>query len=61
VNSPTQFYTVTEVADILKIYRKTVINWINAGILDGYKFKNSYRIRGEDLNNFINKSKIGVN
>lgn len=60
-NGIVTFYTVTEVANKLSIYRKTVINWIKSGELEGYKFRNTYRIKSDDLNSFILKSKVGDN
>lgn len=50
--------TVSEVASQLKVSNKTVRLWINSGRLAGYKYGKDYRINKQDLEEFIEKSKV---
>lgn len=50
--------TVNEVAEQLKISAKTVRVWIESGKLEGYRFGKDYRIHKNDLERFINESKV---
>ncbi|MCF7741143.1 MAG: helix-turn-helix domain-containing protein [Candidatus Marinimicrobia bacterium] len=57
-----KFYTKKEVADILRVSRKTVENYINAGKLKARKIGGSEKKAGKvlinkkDLQDFIDKS-----
>jgi len=53
----TQFYTIDEIAELLKISYLTVFRWVKAGKLTAYKVGKQYRIETNDLNNFLNESK----
>lgn len=53
----TQFYTIDEIAELLKISYLTVFRWVKAGKLSAYKVGKQYRIDVQDLNNFLEKSK----
>ena len=53
----TQFYTIDEIAELLKISYLTVFRWVKAGKLTAYKVGKQYRIDAKDLNNFLEKSK----
>lgn len=53
----TKFYTIEEIADLLKVSYLTVFRWIQAGKLSAYKVGKQYRIDVQDLNNFLEKSK----
>ncbi len=53
----TQFYTIDEIAELLKISYLTVFRWVKAGKLTAYKVGKQYRIDVQDLNNFLEKSK----
>lgn len=53
----TQFYTIDEIAELLKISYLTVFRWVKAGKLTAYKVGKQYRIDVQDLNKFLEKSK----
>lgn len=53
----TQFYTIEEIAELLKVSYLTVFRWVKAGKLTAYKVGKQYRIDVQDLNNFLEKSK----
>lgn len=53
----TQFYTIEEIADLLKVSYLTVFRWVKAGNLTAYKVGKQYRIDVQDLNKFLEKSK----
>jgi len=50
-----QYYTIEEVAKLLKVAYLTVYRWIQAGKLTAYKAGKQYRIKGNDLNKFLEK------
>jgi len=52
-----KFYTIEEVANLLKLSYLTVFRWIQAGKLSAYKVGKRYRIEISDLNNFLERSK----
>ena len=52
----TTYYTPEEVADILKVRKHTVWNWLREGTLKGTKINGKiWRITDKDLEAFINK------
>lgn len=52
----TTYYTPEEVADILKVRKHTVWNWLREGTLKGTKINGKiWRITDKDLETFINK------
>lgn len=54
----TTYYTPEEVADILKVRKHTVWNWLREGTLKGTKINGKiWRITDKDLEAFINKEK----
>ena len=53
--------TVTEVAERLGVSSKTVTRLITEGKLKAYRFGNHYRIEENDLNEFIEQSKVTPN
>lgn len=53
----TKFYTIEEIAQLLKVSYLTVFRWVKAGKLSAYKVGKQYRIDVQDLNNFLEKSK----
>ena len=50
-----KFLSVNEICEILKVRRGTVVGWIRAGQLRGFKLGGGrfWRIRERDLNRFI--------
>ena len=53
----TQFYTIEEIAELLKVSYLTVFRWVQAGKLTAYKVGKQYRIDVQDLNKFLEESK----
>lgn len=51
------YYTIEEVAEMLKVVYLTVYRWIQSGKLTAYKAGKQYRIKREDLDRFITKKK----
>ena len=52
-----QYYAIEEVAKMLKVVYLTVYRWIQDGKLKAYKAGKQYRIKKNDLDNFLNKVK----
>ncbi len=52
-----KYYTIEEVAEMLKVVYLTVYRWIQDGKLRAYKAGKQYRIKKEDLDYFLNKVK----
>lgn len=50
-----QYYTIEEVAKMLKVAYLTVYRWIRADKLVAYKAGKQYRIKKEDLEKFIER------
>ena len=50
--------TIKYIASELNISENTVRNWINKGLLKGYKLDREYRVKKEDYEQFLNNSKI---
>jgi len=48
-----QYYTIEEVAVMLKVAYLTVYRWIQSGKLNAVKAGKQYRIEKETLNHFI--------
>lgn len=44
--------TVDEVAEQLRVSKKTILRWINSGILVAIKLEKEYRIAESDLEDF---------
>lgn len=53
--SEDRWYTVAEIAAMLKIHEQTVRRWLREGDLRGYTFggKSGYRVRARDLEAFL--------
>jgi len=52
-----QYYTIKEVAKMLKVAYLTVYRWIQDGKLKAYKAGKQYRIGKADLDKFLIKTK----
>ncbi len=52
-----QFYSIEEVAKLLKVAYLTVYRWIKAEKLTAYKIGKQYRIKNEDFTSFIKDKK----
>ncbi|ACC97792.1 DNA binding domain protein, excisionase family [Elusimicrobium minutum Pei191] len=54
----TQFFTIEEVAELLKVSEMTIYRYIKARKLTAYKLgRKAYRINNTDLKAFLNKVK----
>lgn len=53
-----QYYTIEEVAKILKVAYLTVYRWIQFGKLVAYKAGKQYRIKQADLDGFVKNYKV---
>lgn len=51
-----EFYTVEQVADLLKVHWQTVLNYIKSRKLKAVKLGKGYRISKEALNIFIKEN-----
>jgi putative molybdopterin biosynthesis protein len=56
-----QYYTIEEVAKMLKVAYLTVYRWIQSNKLIAYKTGKQYRIKAEDFNSFIKVNKYKKN
>lgn len=52
-----KYYTIQEIADILKVDYMTVYRWIRAGKLEAYQLQKQYRIREADFKKFMEANK----
>lgn len=52
-----QYYSIEEVAKMLKVAYLTVYRWIQSGKLNSNKVGKQYRIKKEDLDRFITNYK----
>ncbi len=48
-----KYYTIEEVAKMLKVVYLTVYRWIQSGKLVAFKAGKQYRVKKEDLDSFI--------
>ena len=48
-----RYLTLPEIAERLKVSRRTVYRWVKDGDLNAYKFANEYRITERDLKDFL--------
>jgi excisionase family DNA binding protein len=54
------FHTVKEAAHLLRLCQKQVRRLIAGGQLTAYRFGSAIRIRGEDLDLYISKSRFKI-
>ena len=54
---PSEFYTVEELADRLKVSEQTIRLWIRQGKLESYQFGRAHRIPAEAFERFLEQSK----
>ncbi len=57
-NNETNFLTVAEVSDLLRLSVLTIYKYIKSGMLDAVEFGGHYRISETSLNSFIEKHKV---
>ncbi len=53
-----EYYTLDEVAAMLKVVYLTVYRWVKAGKLKAYKVGKQYRISKEQLDLFLERDSI---
>ncbi|MFH2021780.1 MAG: helix-turn-helix domain-containing protein [Patescibacteria group bacterium] len=53
-----QYYSITEVANLLKVAYLTVYRWIKSGKLKSVKAGKQYRIKKEDLSTLMEQKNI---
>lgn len=49
------FYTITEVAEILRVSKMTVYRFVHAGELDAVRVGRNYRVHEKSLRSFLDK------
>ena len=54
-NNQDQYYTIDEIAKMLKVAYLTVYRWIQTDKLKSVKAGKQYRIKKSDLNHFIKR------
>ena len=54
-----RYYTPQEIADQLKVARKTVYRWLESGELRAIKFEREYRISESHIADFIERHLTG--
>lgn len=52
-----QYYSIEEVAEMLKVAYITVYRWVQSGKLPAYKAGKQHRIKKSDIDTFIAKDK----
>ncbi len=50
-----KFYTVAEVAQVLRVSNMTVYRLVNSGQLPAVRVGKSYRLREEDVNRYLSE------
>lgn len=53
-----QYYSIEEVAGMLKVAYLTVYRWIQSGKLVAYKAGKQYRVKQGDLDGFVKNYKV---
>ena len=53
-----RYLTLPEVAERLKVSRRTIYRWIKSGDLDAYQFGREYRITESALKDFLEAHRI---
>lgn len=56
-----EFYTVREIADLLEVTVDTIQSYIRRKELIAYRVGNSYRIKREDFEKFLEKRRTDKN
>ncbi len=59
-NSKTNFLTVAEVSDLLRLSELTIYKYLKAGMLEAVEFGGHYRISESSLSHFIEEHKVKV-
>ena len=54
-----QYYSIEEVANLLKVAYLTVYRWVQSGKIISYKAGKQHRILHKDMKAFLKKTKYG--
>ena len=54
-----KYYSIQEIADLLKVDYMTIYRWIRARKLEAYQVQKQYRIKESDFKKFMEASKKG--
>jgi len=46
--------TAQEIADIMKVHKKTVLRWIDKNEIPAFRYGSTYRITQEEFEKFLN-------
>lgn len=55
-----EFYTLKEVAKMLRVSMTTIYRYVESGKLNAVKIGNSYRVTDEDLRKFIDDCRVAT-
>lgn len=55
-----EFYTLKEVAKMLRVSMTTIYRYVESGKLSAVKIGNSYRVTDEDLRKFIDDCRVAT-
>lgn len=53
-----EFYTVEQVADLLKVHWQTILNYIKSGKIEAVKLGKGYRISRKAIDKFTEKNRV---
>lgn len=59
LDSDVEFFTVDEIAEAVRLTRVTVRRLLQSGVLSGHKFGGEYRVRKQDLREFMKRTRTG--
>ena len=48
-----KYYTTKEIADLIQMHERTIVNHLNRGLLKGNKFGGRWRISQEELDDYL--------
>jgi|PlaIllAssembly_1097288.scaffolds.fasta_scaffold2300639_2 excisionase family DNA binding protein len=54
-----EFYTVEEVSGLLRVQPLTIYRWVKSGKLKGYSLGRRLRFKQEDIDVFLESSRVG--
>jgi len=54
----TETYTLSDVAEALKVSRRTVLRYVKTGRIKAFKFGNNYRITQENIDKFMAENSL---
>jgi excisionase family DNA binding protein len=60
MHEETTYLTTGEIAARLRVSSRTVVNWVDTGLLVGYRFGGTLRVERDELDAFIERSKVSA-